>query len=103
MDGVRRPNPLPLRLLWVACRYPLGSAGRQQCDAYPTLMAECRQGEGQRPLGGVTLQAAVGHQLSLATGSFLASCLIAVTAEAPAAISPKKGPAEVGTRRQRTL
>jgi hypothetical protein len=45
----------------VECRYSFGIAGRQQCGAYPTLMAECRECEGQRPLDDVAWQAAVGH------------------------------------------
>jgi len=39
---IRRPH----RQLWVECRYSLGIAGRQQCGAYRTLMAECPECEG---------------------------------------------------------
>jgi hypothetical protein len=40
------PGPLTVSI-GVGCRYSLGIAGRQQCGAYPILMAECRECEGQ--------------------------------------------------------
>ena len=53
----------------VGCRYSRCAAGRQQCRAFPTLMAECRQREEQRPLGDVASQAADGmERTSLAGG-----------------------------------
>ena len=42
----------------------------------------------------------LGHQPTVATGSFLASRLIEVAAEPTAIWSPERGPAEVGTHRQ---
>ena len=43
-------------------RAPLAWHGDlQQCGEYPTLMTERRQYEGQRPLGDVVSQAALGH------------------------------------------
>lgn len=63
----RRPAALerPGRRVWVGCRYSLGAAGRQQCGAYPTFMAQCRQCASKPPLDYGNWRAALGHNRPL--------------------------------------